>query len=384
MQAPSAAPLAASARTTASPDAVSATVPFQAVGRFGDLAVASPAQLLTVATLIQGDAGFSSFIFINGLALSPTTGKIYVAGFDGTSSYLGEVDWKTGIETTIGKIAGEVIVDLAFDGSGNLYGLTANADGTDQHALLRINTATAVTSVAKVLDPHGGNADFSEDGALAFNSADSSLYYADVDSTAHLFIDKLAPGTFAQTTELTSQLSPNPSAMAFAQGRLWISTNAGWYSANATDLAADVSPIGNFSAFPTPDGSYAYFPGGMFPSTLSCTPSPTAACLDNRFKVEVSYDATPNNGSGPAKVVLESAESVKFTFFDPNNIEMILKVLDACSPPFNKWWVFAGGLTNVGVAIKVTDTATEAVKNYASTKGQLFQTFADTQAFPCP
>ena len=81
--------------------------------------------------------------------------------------------------------------------------------------------------------------------------------------------------------------------------------------------------------------------------------------------------------------MLESAESVKFTFFDPSNTEMILKILDACADG-NKWWVFAGGLTNVGLTITVTDTTTNAVKHYSSTKGQLFQTFADTSAFPCP
>ncbi len=63
---------------------------------------------------------------------------------------------------------------------------------------------------------------------------------------------------------------------------------------------------------------------------------------------------------------------------------MILKILNACSPPFNHWWVFAGGLTNVGVSITVTDTVGLSVKTYKSTKGALFQTFADTAAFDCP
>jgi hypothetical protein len=373
---------AASAKAKASPDAAAPAVPFQAIGLFGDLAVANSAQLLTVSTHIRGDAAFAFVIFNNGLALSPTTGKTYVAGFDGTNSFLGQLDWNTGNETTIGKISGEVIVDLAFDGSGTLYGLTDNANGIDQHALLTIDTATAAVSVAKVLDPHGGRGDFEEYGALAFNPVDGSLYYADNDSNQHLFIDRLTPGTFAQTAELSSQFAPKPAAMAFAQGSLWISSNAGWYTADAADLGADLTALG-FSKFPTPDGSYAYQPGGMFPNALPCTPSPTAACLGNRFKVEVSYDATPANGSGPGNVVLESAASVKFTFFDPSNIEMILKILNACADG-NKWWVFAGGLTNVGVTITVTDTTTSAVKHYSSTKGQLFQAFADTSAFPCP
>jgi hypothetical protein len=86
---------------------------------------------------------------------------------------------------------------------------------------------------------------------------------------------------------------------------------------------------------------------------------------------------------GPATVVLESVASVKFTFFDPTNIEMILKVLDACALN-HKWWVFAGGLTDVGVGIKVTDTTNGAFNTYSSAKGHLFQPFADTSAFNCP
>jgi hypothetical protein len=357
-------------------------VVFQAVGLSEDLAVASPAQLLTPATHLQGDVGFSEVLYVNGLALSPTTGSIYVIGFDGTNSILGLVDWNSGAETTIGKISGEVIVDLAFDGSGNLYGLTDNAAGIDKHALLTINTATAAASVAKVLDPHGGTGDFEEYGGLAFNSTDNSLYYADNDSNDELFIDRLTPGTFAQTSELSGGPYLPPSAMAFAQGSLWINS-AEWYSADAANLGAGVTELAAFSQFPTPDGYYVYHPRGIFPSTLRCAPSPTAACIGNRFMVQVSYDATPGNGAGPANVVLESAESVKFTFFDPSNIEMILKILNACGVN-NKWWVFAGGLTNVGVAIKVTDTMTGVVKNYSSKKGQLFQAFADTSAFNCP
>ena len=42
-------------------------------------------------------------------------------------------------------------------------------------------------------------------------------------------------------------------------------------------------------------------------------------------------------------------------FFDADNIELIVKVLDGCGVN-NRYWVFAGGLTNVEVDIIVTDT----------------------------
>jgi hypothetical protein len=353
---------------------------FQVVGLVGDLAVVDPNNLLAPAVFIQPDSLFQQ-LNVTGLAVSPA-GTFFVAGHDVNNSFLGRVTFATGAETTVGRITGYIVNDIAFDGAGNLYGLTDPQNGASPHSLLRIDTATAAVSVVKVLDAHGDTAGFAEEGAIAFNPADGSFYYADRDASNHLFVDRLAPGTWAQTPVLSSALTNPPMAMTFSQGRLWIFSFSNVFSADAASIGAGFTFAGA-TVFPTADGSFNYVAHGAVPNMLSCVPSPTAACLDSRFKVEVTYDATPANGTGPANVVLESGASVKFTFFDPSNVEMILKILDACS--FNgKWWVFAGGLTDVGVQIKVTDTATGAVKRYSSAKGKLFQTFADTAAFSCP
>ncbi len=234
-----------------------------------------------------------------------------------------------------------------------------------------------------MLDAHGGSSDEAQFGALAWNPADGNLYYADVNGSRHFFVDKLAPGTFAQSAFAASNVGFAPNAMAFVNGRLYLTSSGTFFSLDATSPEA-IPSFEGFSEYPSADGVFAYSASGLIPAALGCVPTASAACLANRFKVEVAYDATPANGAGPAQVVLESGASVKFTFFDPTNIEMILKVLDACVPPFNKWWVYAGGLTDVGVSIKVTDTMTGSVKNYSSTKGTLFQAFADTAAFACP
>jgi hypothetical protein len=354
---------------------------FQVIGSFGDLAVVDATNLLTPAVFIQIDSAFGAFL-ATGLAISPA-GTAFIVGNDFTgNSWLGQVNFTTGVETTVGKITGYVINDIAFDGAGHLYGLTDDTAGASPHSLLLINTSTAAVTVAKVLNNHGGPNDFGEDGAIAFNPADSGFYYADRDSSNHLFVDKLAAGTFTQSSVLATTSTISPTAMAFSQSNLWLFAFGAVYSADASNIAAGFAFAGN-PVFPTPDGTFAFFTDGAVPNTLPCVPSPTAACLSNRFKVEITYDATPNNGTGPANVVLESTASVKFTFFDPTNIEMILKILNACSLN-NKWWVFAGGLTDVGVSIKVTDTTNGAFKTYSSTKGHLFQTFADTSAFNCP
>lgn len=366
----------------AAPAAGSPAAPtFQVVGSGFDLAVVNPTNLLTTATSIRADNGFGAFR-TTGLAISPA-GIAFIVGNDfNQSSWLAQVNFNTGAATTVGKMTGYVINDIAFDGAGQLYGVTDNTVGTSPHSLLLIDTATAAVSVVMMLDDHSGRNDIGEDGAIAFNPGDGSFYYADTDASDHLFVDRLAPGTFVQTPVLTDSLTIIATAMAFSQGKLWLFDADVVFSADASNIAAGLTVAGSMG-YPTAIGNVGFFAAGAVPNTLSCVPSPAAACLYNRFRVEITYDATPNNGSGPANVVLESSASVKFTFFDPTNIEMILKILNACTLNA-KWWVFAGGLTDVGVTIKVTDTATGAVQNYSSAKGHLFQTFADTSAFNCP
>jgi hypothetical protein len=72
-----------------------------------------------------------------------------------------------------------------------------------------------------------------------------------------------------------------------------------------------------------------------------------------------------------------------FWFFSSSNIEMIVKVVDGRS--FNsRFWVFAGGLTNVNVVATVTDTQTGAVRTYVNPQGTPFQPIQDTSAFTDP
>ena len=66
------------------------------------------------------------------------------------------------------------------------------------------------------------------------------------------------------------------------------------------------------------------------------------------------------------------------------NIELVVKVHDACGL-FDKWWVFAGGLTDVHVLLTVTDTGPGgSSKTYDNPLGVPFQPIQDTAALPCP
>lgn len=117
---------------------------------------------------------------------------------------------------------------------------------------------------------------------------------------------------------------------------------------------------------------------------LSCAPSGTAACLaGGRFRVEASWE-TPQGGRGAAHALPLTGDTTVFWFFDPANVEAIVKVVDGCAVGGRKW-VFAAGLTDVRVVLSVTDTATGTVKTYVNPQGRAFRPVQDTAAFAtCP
>ena len=124
-----------------------------------------------------------------------------------------------------------------------------------------------------------------------------------------------------------------------------------------------------------------YYPGSLRVAEFTgCVDSRRRLCMNaERFDISVNWrDAAGNSGFGRA-VPLTSDTGV-FWFFDRTNIELVIKVLDACT--YNgRYWVFAGGLTNVEVDITVRDSQTGAVKTYRNPLGRPFQPILDTSAF---
>ena len=96
----------------------------------------------------------------------------------------------------------------------------------------------------------------------------------------------------------------------------------------------------------------------------------------------------PGGQAAPATAIpLEFApESGLFYFSSPSNIEMLVKVLNACSPVLgNKYWVFYAATTNVEFTMTVIDTQTGAVKVYHNPLNTPAVPVQDTSAFStCP
>jgi hypothetical protein len=104
---------------------------------------------------------------------------------------------------------------------------------------------------------------------------------------------------------------------------------------------------------------------------------------DGRFEVQANWTRLDGT-SGTGKGVMLTPDTGYFWFFEPENIELVIKVIDACSFR-GRFWVFAGGLTNVEVELTVTDTQTGESVPYFNPQQTPFQPIQDTRAFEtCP
>lgn len=118
----------------------------------------------------------------------------------------------------------------------------------------------------------------------------------------------------------------------------------------------------------------------------ACEPDDRTLCLANgRFRVEAvfSLSSLPEQ---TAHATQASDDSGEFWFFDADNVEIVVKVLDACGiEGFNNYWVFSTGLTDLDVRLTVTDTKSGSEKTYESDGNEPFGPAIDTAAFQtCP
>ncbi|MCH9651794.1 MAG: hypothetical protein K0U98_26435 [Deltaproteobacteria bacterium] len=101
--------------------------------------------------------------------------------------------------------------------------------------------------------------------------------------------------------------------------------------------------------------------------------------LADRFEVTAAW-RRPNGSFGAGVGVPLSADSGYFWFFRPENVELVIKVLDGCSVT-GSFWVLAGGLTNVEVEILIRDLETGLQTIYRNPPQTPFQPIQDTTAF---
>ncbi|MGK2856550.1 MAG: hypothetical protein ACSLFQ_05030 [Thermoanaerobaculia bacterium] len=106
--------------------------------------------------------------------------------------------------------------------------------------------------------------------------------------------------------------------------------------------------------------------------------------ISGRFSVRADW-ADSTGGTGIAHAVRLTDNSGYFWFFDRTNAEVQVKMLDACIAPFNRFWFFGAGLTNVEVKIEVSDLKTGRVFQYTNPQGTPFAPIQDTSGIDvCP
>jgi len=124
------------------------------------------------------------------------------------------------------------------------------------------------------------------------------------------------------------------------------------------------------------------FPAG--PTT--CTTTSTTLCLLNHFAVTVSWRDTGglyHNGLVVPGVGTNASGLIYF--FDPDNWELLIKMVNACGVLNNRFWFFDSGSTEQFYRLNVFDYAGFENKIYFSYGGTNAPAITDTGAFAtCP
>jgi ELWxxDGT repeat protein len=156
-----------------------------------------------------------------------------------------------------------------------------------------------------------------------------------------------------------------------AGNELWISDGTPAGTRRLTDLAPGpaASTPRNFAQL----GQKLYFEAndGVRGAELwSLELLPGVPCPDDRLclaggRFEVSVSATVNGQDYRGQRVFGAEESGVFSFFSPDNWEMLVKVLDGCGINQN-FWVFASAASDVSYVLEVRDRWSNTEKRYTS------------------
>jgi hypothetical protein len=169
-----------------------------------------------------------------------------------------------------------------------------------------------------------------------------------------------------------------PNDVSAATGMVNWGTSQGTYVPAPSKRSARLHFFLNAVPTPAPE---VYIDNAFAHQGLTCLPTSTIACLgDGRFRASVEWEI-PSGERGRARMASfgEVSDSAYATFFDPANVEIVLKVLDGRGLN-GHFWVFVTGLTDVGTAVRVRDTFAGETWENESAVGDPFLPVLDTEA----
>ena len=136
---------------------------------------------------------------------------------------------------------------------------------------------------------------------------------------------------------------------------------------------------------PDPDpGNHMFPPPGEGYS--NCRPTVAPLTFEGGIKVSLCYDTKKaNEKPQDAKAVYQSGNSGLLYFFDPDNAEVFVKVLDGCKNNGYRW-VYVAALTDVAFNMDINDVRnpTNRTQSYWNKPGGKLEPVQDQMAFKCP
>ena len=123
--------------------------------------------------------------------------------------------------------------------------------------------------------------------------------------------------------------------------------------------------------------------GGALPSLsppAARATGPSVGTLQGgRFELSIDWTDPRTGASGSGVVEPLSSDTAKIWFFRPDNVELLVKLLDG-RPVNGKFWVFWGNLTDLEYTLRVRDTETGDERGYHK-PGRELRSGSDTAAF---
>ena len=314
--------------------------------------------------------------------ISGPDNNLWFALSSGASPQIGR-STKSGVVETFSLPPGTSSTLLASAADGNIW-FTDYSNGK----VARMTTSGSVT----LFDLPTANA-----GPTAIAAgADGNLWFIEANANQ---IGRITTTGFVTEYPIPTPASQPSGIAPGADGALWFTERIGKIGRITTTGAFSEIRVPYANAAPNlivgkPDGTiwFTDSPGldhgsdriGRLNPDGGCASNPQTLCLSiGAFSVTASFQRASDASLSPANAVALTGNTGYFWFFDAANVEMTVKVLDGCSVN-NHYWVFAGGMTNVGVEWKVTNDQGGTIKNYSNAVGTPFQPVQDTAAFPCP
>ena len=150
--------------------------------------------------------------------------------------------------------------------------------------------------------------------------------------------------------------------------------------------------LGLTSAAPQPSSVEGSLPGWQTADLVTETAELGAACSGqannlclsgNRFRATVDFKTAQGTSGSAQRVNFGSDDSGLFWFFNKDNWEMLVKVIDGCALN-GHFWVFSAATTDVEYTLTLQDTVGNGgSKQYFNPLGTAAPAITDTMAIPC-